>query len=280
MGVGHFAALAQQIAVSGSGVDLAFLATGSVDACIERRARAQYRFNGQAAERQGTGEQVFAFEQATQGKRGGNLSAVEQRQAFFRRQGQRGQTSNFQRFGGFHPLAFVARLAFAQQHQRHVGQRRQVTRCTDRTFQRNVRVYLGVDQGDQRVDHHAANAGETTAQAVDLEHHDQAHQLIADRLADAGGVGQHQRALQVFQVFAGDAGRGQQAETGVDAVGGAVLGEDLFHAGNAGFDLRRGAVVEGQFHRLLIHLTQLSEGQLARDQIKRSHIHSPFESFY
>jgi hypothetical protein len=53
---------------------------------------------------------------------------------------------------------------------------------------------------------------------------------VADRLADAGGVGQHQRALEVFQVFAGDAGRGQQAETGVDAVGGAVLGEDLFHA--------------------------------------------------
>ncbi|MNR13132.1 hypothetical protein D3C85_1295200 [compost metagenome] len=80
-------------------------------------------------------------------------------------------------------------------------------------------------------------------------------------------MGQHQRALQVFQVFAGDAGRGQQAETGVDAVGGAVLGEDLFHAGNAGFDLGRGAVVEGQFHRLLIDVTQLGEGQLAGNQV-------------
>ncbi|KPU60531.1 hypothetical protein AN403_4937 [Pseudomonas fluorescens] len=267
VGVGDFAALAQQIAVSGGGVDLALLATGGVDARVERRTRTQHRFNGQAAQGQGTGEQVFTFEQAAQGERGGHLGAVEQGQAFFRGQGQRGQTGDFQRFGGFHPLALVTGLTFAQQHQRHVGQRRQVTGRTDRAFQRNVRVHLGIDQGDQRVDHHAADAGETTAQAVDLEHHDQAHQLVADRLADAGGVGQHQRALQVFQVFAGDAGRGQQAETGVDAVGGAVLGEDLLHAGHAGFDPGRGAVVEGDFDRLLIDITQLGEAQLAGDQV-------------
>ncbi|MCY1171963.1 hypothetical protein D9M73_120890 [compost metagenome] len=278
MGIGDFAALAQQITISRGRVDLAFLATGRVDAGVERRARAQYRFHGQAAQCQGTGEQVFTFEQAAQGKRGGHLGAVEQRQAFFRSQGQRRQAGDFQRFGGFHPLALVARLAFAQQHQRHVGQRRQVTGSADRTFQWNVRVHLGVDQGDQRVDHHAADAGETTAQAVDLEHHDQTHQLVADRLADTGGVGQHQRALQVFQVFAGDAGRGQQAETGVDAVGGAVLGEDLLHAGHAGFDLGCSAVIEGDFDRLLIDITQLGKAQLAGNQIKRSHVHSPFES--
>jgi hypothetical protein len=34
------------------------------------------------------------------------------------------------------------------------------------------------------MDHHPADAGETAAQAVDLEHHDQAHQRIADRLTN------------------------------------------------------------------------------------------------
>lgn len=109
-----------------------------------------------------------------------------------------------------------------------------------------MRIDLGIDQRDQRIDHLPTDAGKTAAEAVDLEHHDQSHQLIADRLADAGRVREHQRTLQVFQVFTGDARRGQQAETGVDAVGGAVLGEDLFDTGDAGLDLRAGAVVESK----------------------------------
>jgi hypothetical protein len=145
---------------------------------IERGARAQHRFDRQRAAAQGTGEQVFGFEQATQRISGRYLSAVEQRQTFLGRQRQRGETGDCQCFHGVQPLAFVARLAFAQQHQRHVRQRRQVTGGTDRTFERDVRVDLGVDQSDQRVDDLTANAGETTAQAVDLEHHDQAHQLV------------------------------------------------------------------------------------------------------
>ena len=130
-----------------------------------------------------------------------------------------------------------------------------------------MRVHLGVDQRDQRVDHLATNPGEATAQAVDLEHHDQSHQCIADRLTDAGGVGQHQRTLEVFQVFAGDAGRCQQAKTGVDAVGGAVLGENLLHTGNAGFDLGRGAVIQAEGYWLLVDGTQLGEAQLAWNQV-------------
>jgi hypothetical protein len=89
--------------------------------------------------------------------------------------------------------------------------------------------------------------------------------VVADRLADTGGVGQHQRTLEVFQIFAGDTGRGQQAETGVDTVSGAVLGEDLLHAGNAGFDLCRGAVVEGEFDRLLIDHHAVGPGSVGRE---------------
>src|SRR5450830_19728 len=147
-----------------------------------------------------------------------------------------------------------------------MGQGRQVTGGTDRAFERNVRVHLGVDQRDQRVDHLAANPGKPTAQAVDLEYHDQPHQRIADRLTDTGGVGQHQGTLEVFQVFAGDAGRGQQAETGVDAIGGAVLGENLLHTGDTGLDLRRGAVIQAEGYRLLVDGPQLGKGQLAWNQ--------------
>ena len=130
-----------------------------------------------------------------------------------------------------------------------------------------MRVHLGVDQRDQRVDHLAADPGEPTAEAVDLEYHDQPHQGIADRLTDAGGVGQHQGTLEVFQVFAGDAGRGQQAETGVDAVGGAVLGENLLHAGHAGLDRVGCAGIQSEGYRLLVDGPQLGKAQLAWNQI-------------
>ena len=234
---------------------------------IERRARTQYRFHGEAATGKRAGEQVFTFEQAAQRVSSGYLSTVEQGQAFFGSQGQRRKAGDFQRFGRFKPFALVARLAFAEQHQGHMRQWRQVTGCTNRTFQWNVRVHLGVDQRDQRVDHLATNPGKPTAQAVDLEHHDQPHQRIADRLTHASGMGQHQRALEVLQVFAGDAGRSEQAKTSVDAVGGAVLGENLLHTGDAGFDLGRGAVIQAEGYRLLVDGTQLGKAQLAWNQI-------------
>ncbi|MCY1401799.1 hypothetical protein D9M71_169230 [compost metagenome] len=265
--VGNFAALAEQMTVGGSGIDLTTLATGGMNPRIERRTRAQYGFNGQAATGQGASEEVLAFKQAAQGECSGHLRTIEQCQAFLGRQGQGLQAGHSQRFGSLQPLPLVAGLAFAQQHQRHVRQRGQVAGSTDRTLERDVWIHLGVDQGNQRIDHFTTNARETTAQAVDLEHHDQAAQRVADRLADAGGMGQHQRALQVFQVGAGNAGGSQQAEPCVDAIRGAILGKNLLNASDAGFDRGPGAGIEGKRYRLLIDVTQLGKAQLARDKV-------------
>ena len=192
VGVGDFTALAEQVSVGGSTVDLAFLATRGVDACVERRARPQNRFNSQSTDRQCASEQIFALEQTTQCISGGYLRAVEQRQPFLGSQCQWRQAGDFQRLGCFQPFALVTSLAFTQQHQRHVGQGCEVAGCTDRTFQRNVRINLGVDQSDQCFDDGAADAGETTAQAIDLEHHDQPDQRVTDRFANTGSVRQNQ----------------------------------------------------------------------------------------
>ncbi|MNP42447.1 hypothetical protein D3C76_1362130 [compost metagenome] len=116
----HFAGVAQQVAEAGRGVDLAALATHFVDTRIERRTRAQRSFDAQATAGDGSGIQVFALEQATQGIGGGGLGTVEQGQALFGGQGQRFEAGNRQGFGGRQPLALVAGLAFAQQHQRHM----------------------------------------------------------------------------------------------------------------------------------------------------------------
>ena len=80
-------------------------------------------------------------------------------------------------------------------------------------------------------------------------------------------MGQHQRTLEVFQVFAGNFCRSQQTKTGIDAVGGAVLGKDLLDAGHAGINLRRSAFVQTEGYRLLVDFTQLGKAQLAGDQV-------------
>ncbi|MNE39047.1 hypothetical protein D3C80_1329750 [compost metagenome] len=99
VGVGNFATLTQQVPIGTGGIDLAALATGSMNTRIEWRTRAQYGFDGQAAAGQGASEQVLAFEQPAQGECGGNLGTVEQRQPFLGRQGQGLQTGHGQRFG-------------------------------------------------------------------------------------------------------------------------------------------------------------------------------------
>ena len=128
--LGHLAALTEQVTIGRCRVDLATLATRRMNTRIERRTRTQYRFHSEAAASEGSGEQVFAFEQATQGIGRGHLGAVEQRQAFFGGQGQRREAGDFQCLGGFQPFALVTRLAFAKQYQGHVRQRRQVTGST------------------------------------------------------------------------------------------------------------------------------------------------------
>ena len=56
------------------------------------------------------------------------------------------------------------------------------------------------------------------AEARELQRHHQPHDRRRHRLADAGGVRQHDVALQRREVVAGDAHARELAEAGVDAV--------------------------------------------------------------
>ncbi|MNI77030.1 hypothetical protein D3C73_1332970 [compost metagenome] len=138
-----------------------------------------------------------------------------------------------------------------------------------------MRIDFGVDQRHQRLDHFQTDAGEAARQAIDFQHHNQAHQIVVGGRTDAGGMRQHDRALQVFQIFTGDAGGCQQAETGVTAVGGTVFLNDTFNAGNAFLDICVGVVVQSQGDRVLINFTQLRQCQLAWANSQRFHALSP-----
>ena len=168
-----------------------------------------------------------------------------------------------ERFLCTQPLAVVARLALAQQQQAHVGQRRQVAGRTDRAFEWNVRIDFGVHQRHQMLQHHAAHAGKAARQAVDFQQHNQAHGGIVQRFADTGGMAQHDGALQLFQIFAGDAGGGQQTEAGVDAVNRTVFFDNAVDAGDAVINGCVGLVGQRDVHRFVISAAQFGKCQMA-----------------
>lgn len=68
-------------------------------------------------------------------------------------------------------------------------QRREVAGGANGTFRRDPRRHAGIDQANQRLDHAQADPGEAAGQAVNLQHHNQARQVIVQRLANARRMG-------------------------------------------------------------------------------------------
>ena len=87
------------------------------------------------------------------------------------------------------------RLAFADQHQREVRERREVAARADRAAATARRGCTPrVEQRDQRVERLDADAGEALGQHVRAQRHRRAHGAHRQRLADAGGVAAQQVA--------------------------------------------------------------------------------------
>jgi hypothetical protein len=56
-----------------------------------------------------------------------------------------------QRLAAVDPLAPVKRLAFADEHQRQVGQGRQISACAHRSLLRDYRMDTRIDQGHEQI---------------------------------------------------------------------------------------------------------------------------------
>ncbi len=143
-------------------------------------------------------------------------------------------------------------------------QRRQIAGGADGALLRHHRIDFGVDEGHQRLKHSQADAGEAPRQRVDLEHHHQPHGSVIHVGADAGRVGEHDGALQFVQLLHRDAGVGQQAKAGVDAVHHAILLDHLGDHGSGGVDPRQRGRIQADMNRLAADAAQGIEAELAR----------------
>ena len=112
----------------------------------------------------------------------------------------------------------VPHLAFADQHERDVRERRQIAARADRSAAGHVRVHAAVERRDERLERLDANAGESLRQHIRAQRHRRAHGAHRQRLVDAGRVAAQQVDLQLRQIVAIDPRFGKRAEAGVDAV--------------------------------------------------------------
>jgi len=262
-------AAVQQFTQTTGDVDLTRLAAQGVDAMVERRVRAQQGVDRQAARSDGGGEHVFGREQAGQGQSRRALGAVQQGQAFLGTQDDGLQSRLGQGGHRVQHLTLIAGLADADQDARHMGQRRQIARGADRTLGRDQRQDLGVDHADQRLQRVTTYARGALRQAGDLQHHQQAGGVFAQRLADAAGVAEHQVLLKGFKVFRRNAGVGQQAEAGVDAIDRAAFVQNGGDGRRAFLDIGPGGGGEFYLNGAVQGLAQLIKSQrvLADDDL-------------
>ena len=96
-------------------------------------------------------------------------------------------------------------------------------------------------QAVQMLDGGPAHARGALREARELERHHQAHDGGRQRLADAGGMREHDVALERREIGGADAHARELSEAGVDAVDRLALGDDGLDGPGAGLDARRGS---------------------------------------
>ena len=130
-------------------------------------------------------------------------------------------------------------LAFADQRQRQVRERREVARGADRSLRRNERNEAGVVDREQRVDDDLAHARVAARQARRLQAEHQPHDRRGSASPTPTLCERIRLSCRLGQVAGVDARSGELAEAGVDAVDRRGAGGGALHDRGAGADAAR-----------------------------------------
>ena len=236
----------EELGVAGGNVALPRMRPQRVDARIERRVAPRGGVDRHAAGDHRRGEHVLGREQPRKRKGGGDLRAVEQREALLGREPDRiGQTD----------------LADAHQCEREMRERREIARGADRSFRRDARIDALVVHPQQRVHRLRANAGSARGEARDLERENEPRRRVVDRRAGSGGVREHDVGLELFQLAGRDAGLREAAEARVHAVGRLARGDDPLDQRGPGAQPRQAGGIELERDRFARDPAQVGKPQ-------------------
>src|SRR5829696_7841226 len=174
-------------------------------------------------------------------KRPASASAAE---TFLRGKLDRREARAGERLARRQPRAVEKELALADERGGEMRERREIARRPDRALPRHDRDEPALEAGEEMGQRRPAHPGGALAEIGDLERHRQAHDRRRQRLADPGGVRQHELALQLREILVRDAHRGELSEAGVDAVDRRVLRQDRVDRRGPGLDRGAAALVE------------------------------------
>ncbi len=160
--------------------------------------------------------------QAPDGEHG--LGAVDEADAFFGVKIDGVDTGALQGFGAGENFAIEFRLAFADQDQRHVGERRQIAARAHAALRRNHGRDAAIEKIAEALGYQGTDAGVAFGKHVGADQHHGAHNLARERLADAHAVRADDIALELVELVARDAHIGEQPHAGIDRINGIVAG--------------------------------------------------------
>ncbi len=127
-----------------------------------------------------------------------------------------------------------------------MGERRQIARGANAALARDDRHGIVIDQRLERVDDREPDARIAAAETEQLEDDHQPDDVARQRFAEAATVREDEIALQLSQPVGGNAGVGEQAEAGVDAIDGLSAGDDPFDRRGGGGDAIQAGGVESR----------------------------------
>ncbi|MEY9787198.1 hypothetical protein ABIE77_001756 [Sinorhizobium fredii] len=156
-----------------------------------------------------------------------NLGAVDQRQAFLGGERHRGKPDRPQGSITLHAFAGDEGLAMPHHHGGHMGERCKVAGGADRALLRDQRNDALFEHPFDQANEFETDAGSAAPERDELQRHDQADDVIGQRLADPAAMREDQIALQGSDIGAVDLDRSEFAEAGVDAVDGRIARNDL-----------------------------------------------------
>ena len=141
-------------------------------------------------------EHPFDGKQACQCFSGRKLGAVEESEPLLGTEHKGCEPGAPERGIGRHGLAGEPRFADAEHRRREVGEWGEIARCSHRALARDHRHDPAFQHGLEHGDGLRPHAGGAVAEARELERHHQPRIRVLHRLADAGGVRQHDVTLQ------------------------------------------------------------------------------------
>ena len=213
-------AVREQPREQGGGPPLRRVRPRIVDAGIERHGCAPHRLEAHRGRGVRAAPQHPGVMNQERGEPGLRLSAVDERQSFFRFQRDRRQA------GSPHPRP-VATLS--DHREGEVRQGGQVARSADAPLRGHRGMNAGIEHADDQLGEDGPDAARAEQQDVGAQQHHRAHGLLRQRIADPRRVAADQVQLQPAQVAGGDPHVGELPEPRRHAVHRLAAGDGVLH---------------------------------------------------